>query len=259
MKTMLRGGGGIIALGALLVSFGANAGEMLKSGYAFSTPETRAMQDDDFDNPAFLWVDVGEAKWSAVDGSAGKSCADCHQDAADTMKGVGANYPKYDEKLGKPVTLSQKINMERTERMGAEKWKWESDEMLGMTAYVMKQSRGMKFNVKIDGAMKPFFDKGEDMYNRRRGLLDLACKHCHVDYPDTMIRANKLSNGLANGFPTYRLKWQKMGSLHRRFKGCNSQVRAEPYESQSDEYVNLELFLKWRSMDAPVEAPSVRM
>ena len=77
----------------------------------------------------------------------------------------------------------------------------------------------------------------------RRGQLDLACSHCHVDNAGNMIRANTLSEGQGNGFPTYRLKWQKVGSLHRRFRGCNKQVRSnERIKYGADEYVNLELY-----------------
>jgi sulfur-oxidizing protein SoxA len=86
----------------------------------------------------------------------------------------------------------------------------------------------------------------------------MACKNCHEDYAGTMIRANLLSQGQSNGFPTYRLKWQKVGSLHRRFRGCNSQVRATPYKAGSEEYVNLELFLANRGRGLPVETPAVR-
>jgi sulfur-oxidizing protein SoxA len=73
-----------------------------------------------------------------------------------------------------------------------------------------------------------------------------------------MIRANLLSQGQSNGFPTYRLKWQKPGSIHRRFRGCNKQVRAQPYAYGSDEYTNLELFLAWKGRGLPVETPAVR-
>jgi sulfur-oxidizing protein SoxA len=67
-----------------------------------------------------------------------------------------------------------------------------------------------------------------------------------------------LSQGQSNGFPTYRLKWQKLGSLHRRFRGCNKQVRAKPYGYGSDEYVNLELFVASRGNGLPVETPAIR-
>lgn len=229
-----------------------------KSGYLYAEPETRAMQDDDFTNPGFLWVERGSALWNKVEGEAGKSCASCHGDAETSMKGVGASYPKYDAKLGKLVNIEQRINQCRTEQMKAEAWKWESDPLLSMTAFVKTQSRGMPVAVDIDGPAAPFFEKGKEFYYQRRGQLDLACKHCHEDNAGNHIRTELLSQGQSNGFPTYRLKWQKLGSLHRRLAGCNEEIRAEPYPLGSDEYTNLELYLAWRAQGLPVEAPSVR-
>ena len=228
------------------------------SGYVYMTDETRAMQNDNMANPAYLWFDHGAELWSKVEGDAGKSCASCHKDAATSMKGVGATYPKFDKARGKPINIEQRINKCRVENMKAEPFKYESRAMLGMTIYVRSQSRGMPMSVKVDGEMKPFFEKGKAFYFQRRGQLDMACKHCHEDNAGNMIRANLLSEGMSNGFPTYRLKWQKPGSLHRRFRGCNSQVRSKPYAYGSDEYVNLELYLGWRARGLPVETPSVR-
>src|SRR5262249_21348463 len=66
-----------------------------KSSYEFMGRETRAMQDDDTVNPAMLWVLDGEALWNRKEGSAAKSCADCHGDARASMKGVAARYPAF--------------------------------------------------------------------------------------------------------------------------------------------------------------------
>ncbi len=84
------------------------------SGYWFRTKETRAIQDDDLNNPGFFGVEEGERLWSKPDGTAAKSCASCHQDAAASMKGVGATMPKWSDKLDKPVNLEQQINICRT-------------------------------------------------------------------------------------------------------------------------------------------------
>ena len=229
-----------------------------RSGYTFAQPETRAMQDDDFENPAFLLVDLASDQWDVPEGEAGKSCADCHGDVEESMAGVGARYPVYNEAWGKMMNVEQRINQCRTENMKAEPLKFDSNEMLGMTALVKLQSRGMPMNVAIDGPAAAFYEKGKEFYYTRRGQLDLACSNCHEDHAGEQLRANILSQGQPNGFPTYRLKWQKMGSLHRRFKGCNKQVRAQPYKSGSDEYVNLELFIMHRANGLPVETPSVR-
>lgn len=229
-----------------------------RTGYTYATQETRSIQDDDFENPAMVWVDDGAKLWNTVDGSAGKSCASCHNDAASSMKGVAVRYPVFDPKLGKLKNVEQQINICRTERMKAKAYKWESHDMLSITMYVNHQSRGMKQNVSIDGPAAPFFKKGEEFFNQRRGQLDLACKHCHQDFAGVQIRANILTQGQINGFPTYRLKWQKPGSTHRRYRGCNKMVRASALPYGSDEYVDLELYMKWRGRGLPIEAPAVR-
>lgn len=221
--------GSVIALlfggAAIARDWGKYQVEDRRSGYTYMTDETRFIQNDDFENPAMLWVERGEAQWSKVEGSAGKSCQECHGDAAASMKKAGATYPVYAPEVKKMMNLEQRMNQCRTERMGAEAWKWESDPMLSMTSYVRHQSRGQAVEVAVDGPAKEFFDKGKEFYEARRGQLDLACQHCHEYYPGGQIRANILSQGQSNGFPTYRLKWQKVGSLHRRFRGCNSMVQ----------------------------------
>lgn len=214
------------------------------SGFEFRTKETQALELDDFTNPGFLMVENGEAAWSTVEGSAGKSCESCHGDASESMKGVRANMPKWNEAAGRPFTLENQINECRTERMGADAWKWESDDMLSMTAYVGLQSRGMPVAVDLEaGDMMSWWEKGKDFYYTRFGQLDLACANCHEDNYGNYIRADRLSQGQSNGFPLYRLKWQKMGSLHRRFKGCMDNIRAKAFKRGSDEFVALETYL----------------
>jgi sulfur-oxidizing protein SoxA len=228
------------------------------SGWRFRTPETQKLQLDDFENPGFPMVDLGTELWNKVDGSAGKSCASCHNDASGSMKGVRANMPKMHKELGKIRSLEHHINYCREERMGAKPWKWESNQMLGMTAYVGLQSRGMPVKVKTDGDAKPVYDLGKKIYYTRVGQLDMACAGCHEAYTGKMIRADHLSQGQINGFPLYRFKWSKMGSIHRRFKGCMDNIRATPYKRGSDEFVALELYVASRGQGLSVETPAVR-
>lgn len=229
-----------------------------RSGYTYATPQTQAIQDDDFENPAMLAADYGAELWSTKDGEAGKACEDCHGDAEKSMKGVGARYPIFYQAWKKPINLEQRINECRVNNMKAKPYKYESNELLGMTSFVKYQSRGMPVTVDIGGPNKEFYLKGKEFFNQRRGQMDMACKHCHEDNAGNMARANLLSQGQSNGFPTYRFKWQKVGSLHRRFRGCNKNIRATPYKYGSDEYVNLELFMAWRGKDMLVETPAVR-
>ena len=249
---------GVGASSANAADWGPYQVEDRRSGYTYRTDEIRAMQVDTFQNPGMLWVEEGADLWTTVDGKAGKSCSTCHGDAAASMKGVGARYPVMDEGMGKLKNVEQQINICREKNMEAAPYKWESKEMLSMASFVNHQSLGMPIDVKVDGAASPFFEKGKAFYYERRGQLDMGCNQCHDDNAGNMIRADTLSQGQGNGFPTYRLKWQKAGSLHRRFRGCNKQVRSTPFGYGSDEYVNLELYVKYRGRGLPVETPAVR-
>jgi sulfur-oxidizing protein SoxA len=228
------------------------------SGWRFRSDETQALQTDDFDNPAFTAVDYGAELWEEDAGTSGKSCASCHGDASESMKGLRASLPKWHEGEGTMMTLEDHINWSRKEHQGADPWKWESTEMLAMTAFIGLQSRGMPVNVKVDGPAEEWFNKGKELYYTRVGQLDMSCSNCHEDNYGNMIRADHLSQGQINGFPTYRLKWQGLGSIHRRFKGCMDNIRATPFKRGSDEFTSLELYLAWRGSGLSVETPSVR-
>ena len=228
-----------------------------KSGFLFATPETQTMQKDDFENPAFLLVDQGEAMWLKAEGEAGKSCGSCHGAAAN-MRGVGNTYPKVSKETGKLFTLEHQINYCRTERMKAPPIPYTSANMFAIETFVMHQSRGLPMEVTNTGAAKPFFEEGERLYNTRRGQLNVACIHCHENNAGNYIRADLLSEGRSNGFPLYRLKWAGVGSFDRRMEECYGQVRAQPEPFGSEELAKLQLYVNWRANGLLVEAPAVR-
>ena len=100
--------------------------EQRRSGYADLGRDTKAMQDDDTSNPATLWVQDGETLWNQKAGAAGKACAECHGDAAASMKGVAARYPAFSPARNEPLDLEQRINQCRTEQQKAPALAFES-------------------------------------------------------------------------------------------------------------------------------------
>jgi sulfur-oxidizing protein SoxA len=210
---------------------------------------------DDFENPAFVFVDQGIDLFDKVEGSEGKACASCHEDVAD-FSGLRPTLPRVEN--GELVTMEDLVNECRTDRMGAEPWKYSSGQMTAVTALIGLQSRGMSINVAVDGDAAPFFERGKDLYYQRVGQLDMACSNCHEDNYGVMIRADHLSQGQINGFPTYRLKNAKLNSAHARFKGCMKNIRATPFKVGGDEFKALELYLAARGNGLSVETPSVR-
>lgn len=229
------------------------------SGWLFRTDETRAMEADSFDNPGMLRVEEGEVIWNTVEGTEGKSCASCHDDAAVSMKGVGASYPKWDEDSKKPINIELQINKCRTENMGAEAYEFDKKGQKPLTAYIKNQSLGTPVAIDLkSGEMQKWWDMGKETYYTRTGQLNLSCANCHEDLMGMNIRADHLSQGQINGFPTYRLKQADLVSVHNRFRGCIRDTRAEFPKAFSDELMALEVYVTWRGSGLSVETPAVR-
>jgi sulfur-oxidizing protein SoxA len=231
--------------------------DQIMSGWHFRSDETQALEMDDFDNPGMIFVDAGLEQWNTVEGTKGNSCASCHEDPS-SMKGVRAVYPKWDEKAGEVQTIAMQINDCRETNMGAEPYKYDSGPMANMEALIALQSRGMPVNVAIDGPAADAWAKGKEMYYTRYGQLELSCANCHEDNYGNLIRADHLSQGQINGFPTYRLKNAKLNTVHGRFKGCIRDTRAHTFNPGSEEFVALELYVASRGNGLSVEGPSVR-
>jgi sulfur-oxidizing protein SoxA len=249
---------------ALLLSLSASAfaGEIpqaeRRSGYDFMGRETRLMQDDDTTNPGMLWVLEGETLWKTKPGASGRACADCHGDARQSMKGVAARHPSFDRARKRPISLEQRINACRINRQQAPFLPYESRELLALTAYVARQSRGLSIQIAIDERVRPFLEAGRATWERRQGQLNLACSQCHDDHWGRRLAGNVIPQAHPTGYPLYRLEWQGLGSLERRLRNCLIGMRAEPYGFGSPELVDLELFLMWRARGMTLETPAVR-
>jgi sulfur-oxidizing protein SoxA len=142
--------------------------------------------------------------------------------------------------------------------MQAEPWKYGGGDMVNMVALISSVSRGMPVNVAIDGPVRETWEKGKELYYTRFGQLELSCANCHEDNYGRMIRADHLSQGQINGFPTYRLKNTKLNGAHNRFKGCIRDTRAETFAEGSPEFTALELYVASRGNGLSVEGPSIR-
>jgi sulfur-oxidizing protein SoxA len=229
-----------------------------RSGYSFMGPDSKAMQDDDTSNPGMLFVLDGEALWNKKLGNAGKACAECHGDARESMKGVAARYPAFDKALERPVTIEQRINLERTQHQEAPPLPYESRDLLALTAFVANQSRGMTITTGDDPELKPFVEKGRALFMQREGQLNLACTNCHDDNWDKRLAGSPVTQAHPTGYPLYRLEWQSLGSLERRLRSCITGVRAQAYDYGAPELVALELYLMSRARGMKMETPAVR-
>lgn len=229
-----------------------------RSGLSFMGPATQAMQRDDSQNPAMLWVAEGEALWRTPAGNAQKSCMSCHGDAAQSMRGVAARYPAFDAARQGPLNLGQRIQQCRQSQQQAAPWAAESQPLLSMETYVAHQSRGLPIAPPDDVRLAPFAARGAAAYARRIGQIDLSCAQCHDSHWGQRLAGNAIPQAHPTGYPVYRLEWQGMGSLQRRLRNCMTGVRAEAPPFGAPELVELELYLMQRAKGMALETPAVR-
>jgi L-cysteine S-thiosulfotransferase len=188
----------------------------------------------------------------------GKSYADCFPNGG---IGIRQNYPYFDEKEGKVVTLELALNRCR-EANGEAPFSYVKDDMAALTAYMAFTSRGKPFDIKIpnDPRALEAYQNGKRYFYTRRGQLNFSCATCHVQEPGERIRAEVLAPalGILNAMPIYRSEWGGMGTISRRFTTCNSQIRGVPLEPQADEYRDLEYYLSYVSNGLPISGPGAR-
>ena len=232
--------------------------ETRRSGFDMMSPQTQAMQRDDSLNPAWLWVKEGEALWPQREGPLHRSCESCHADPKASMHGVAARYPQFDAQEQRAVNIARRINLCRQRYQQIKPLATESGEQLGLMAFIASLSRGLPISPPSDPALLPIRNRGEAIFQRRIGQLNLACSSCHDGLAGRRLGASPIPPADVAPYPAYRLEWQALGSLQRRIRNCMTGVRAEAFGFDSEPMIELELYLVARSRGLAFEAPGVR-
>ncbi len=188
----------------------------------------------------------------------GKTYSSCFKNGG---KGIRQNYPYFDKASGQIKTLEGEINECRVKN-GEQPLGWKKGDIASISAYMASTSNGKKLNVVVPNDERAIaaYERGKRHFYAKRGQLNLSCANCHYDNAGNRVRADTLSPALGHTthFPVWRLKWDGLGTIQRRYGGCNEQVRAKAFKAQSDEYKALEYFETYMSNGISVNAPSTR-
>ncbi len=205
--------------------------------------------------PYELVVDDGQELFAAPFAN-GKTYTSCFSNEGK----VRGQYPYYDEKRAMVITLELAIN-ECRESNGEAPLPYKKGELVALSAYIAFISRDQPVDVAVnsEGAYKAYLE-GKEFFYSKRGQLNLSCADCHMQSTGFKLRADIPSPALGHTthFPVHRSKWGNMGSLHRRYAGCNKNIRARPFAAQSGEYRNLEFFQTVMSNGLTFNGPGSR-
>jgi sulfur-oxidizing protein SoxA len=221
-------------------------------------PEARQQWESIEEFPPYeLSIERGEQIYNKTFAN-GKSMKDCFgEDGA-----VREKYPHWDKSRGMVVTMELAIN-ECLEANGEKPLKYKKGAIADVSSYMSYNSRGQVLNVEIpsdDPRALAAYEMGKEQFYTKRGQLNFACADCHMYTAGMLYRADTTSPALghATSWPVFRSKWQEMGTLHRRFAGCHTNIRANPYKAQGEEYRNLEYFVSYMSNGLEFNGPAAR-
>ncbi|MDH3513742.1 MAG: sulfur oxidation c-type cytochrome SoxA [Gammaproteobacteria bacterium] len=197
----------------------------------------------------------------------GKTFASCFKNGG---KNIAQGYPYWDERSQKIRTAEMDL-MDCARQNGEEFPFLTADldkdtkarvQLAELTAafYSLSQGQRIRIDLSSPGAVKAY-EEGKKFWWQRRGQLNFACAHCHMDLAGRNFGGNQpLSAALGHttAWPAQRLQWGRLETLHRRYGTCNSQVRAKPFKHGSDIYNNLQLYESYMSSGLPLTAPAMR-
>ena len=133
-----------------------------------------------------------------------------------------------------------------------------------VTAHFYSLYKGKRVKPDVNFADKDAlaaYESGKKYWWTRRGQLNFACAHCHVDMAGKDLGGNQpLSAALGHttAWPAQRLEWQRLETIMQRYATCNSQVRAKPEKHYGPEYLSLQLYETYMSSGLPLTAPAMR-
>jgi sulfur-oxidizing protein SoxA len=219
--------------------------------------------------PAYeLGLANGKALWEKPFPN-GKTFASCFEKGG---KKIAQNYPRWDNASGKVRTAEMDL-IDCAKKNGAD-YKFATVDLgkdqnarvalAELTAHFYTLSKGERVAPAVDfskpGALKAY-EEGKKYWWSRRGQLNFACNHCHMDLAGKNFGGNQpLSAALGHttAWPAQRLEWGRLETLHQRYATCNSQVRAKPLAHQGEAYNNLQLYETYMSSGLPLTAPAMR-
>ncbi len=220
-------------------------------------PDSMSQYDSIMEFPPFVGeLDKGRKMWETPLKS-GKTYADCLPNGG---KNIAGNYPYFDDKKAKVVTLEDAINDCRVAN-GEEPYKLSDMKTMGLlTAYMRTLSDGMLMNIKVEGpAATAAYDDGKKRFFSRSGQLNFACASCHVQNAGVRLRSELISPavGQAVHWPVFR-GGDNLVTLQERYKGCYKQVRAVAPPEGSAAMNDLEYFHSYLSNGLPMKASVFR-
>lgn len=198
----------------------------------------------------------------------GQSCASCHGENGEKLKGAYAKLPRFNKRIGRVVVAPTQIGICAEERLGQPNWKENTRANSVLDMYVASLSDGKKVDIDVisSGPLKEAYEKGKDLFFKRTGQFHFACASCHT--PPTVksyLRGQRPSTffGDAAHYPIYHFPFTLPGddlahvfTLQHQIKSCQMLSRMQQGKEGSPSMTAIEVFLKASANGYPMSIPT---
>ena len=237
----------------------------------------REMISDPMSNPGFLSVDRGEQLWALARGTKNVSLESCNLgEGPGKLEGAYARLPRYFADADKVMDLEQRLLWCMSNVQGLDtkdviarrfsKPGVESD-MEDLVAFIANKSTGMKIEPQLKHPKEQEMAAvGEEIFNRRAGVMDFSCATCHGDVgrrirlqslPD-LYHPSKASQETMASWPTYRVSQSSLRTMQHRLWDCFRQQRWPEPEYGSESITALTAYLNKQAAGGVLAVPSIK-
>jgi len=228
----------------------------------------RAQWESNMEFPGYeIGLERGRKLWKTPFKN-GKTFASCFKNGG---KNIAQGYPYWDE-AKKEIRTAEMDIMDCAKKNGGDYPFMKADltkdtkarvQLAERAAAVYELSRGQRVNIDLSApGARAAYEDGKKFYWTRRGQLNFACNNCHIDLAGKNFGGGQpLSAGLGHplGWPAQRVGgWDRVETIHQRYRTCNSQVRDKPDKHGAKVYNHLQLYETYMSSGLPLTAPTLR-
>ncbi len=214
-------------------------------------------------------MDEGRELFAKKDAK-GRSCAGCHGEGGEKLKGIQAGYPKVHVRTGKVTVIPTQIRIcaeERLERSDLHE-ETRANAMLAFFIGSLSDGKAINIDVTTPGPLKDSYERGKELFFRRTGMFHFACAHCHTGQTTVnYIRGQRPSTffGDATQYPIWHYPFQLPGqdrggvfTLQHQIKSCQTLSRMYPGKEGSQSFIDIETFLTAVSNGYKISIPTMQ-
>lgn len=251
--------------------------EMWKDAEAIKRAKAEGKMSRDVNYKDFRWLSKSLDAELVIDegrevfhrkNDKGQSCASCHGENAEKLKGTYAKQPSFNKRVGRVVVAPTQIGICAEERLGQAGWKENTRPNSVLDMYLASLSDGKKVDIDVttNGPLKDAYEKGKDLFFKRTGQFHFACASCHT--PPTVqnyLRGQRPSTffGDASHYPIYHFPFALPGddlahvfTLQHQIKSCQMLSRMQQGKEGSASMTAIEVFLKASANGHPMSIPT---